>query len=56
MYIDGLAIGAATVLAVLYSKWTNTELAQCLSIGVCVGLVLDFLIKRISEAVSKHRA
>lgn len=55
MYPDGLAIGAATILAVLYANWCGTSLPQCLSVGVCVGLALDFVIRKALSRGARHR-
>lgn len=46
-YIDGLALGAATLLAVIYSVLWGEALPMCLSIGVCVGLAVDMVLRRV---------
>lgn len=45
-YPNGMAVGAAALLAVLFSVLYDIELPRCLALGVCAGLAVDFAITR----------
>ena len=46
-YPSGMAVGAATLLAVLCSALFEVELPSCLALGVCAGLAVDFAISAL---------
>lgn len=46
-YSEGMAIGAAAILAVMYSAWQGEELAKCLTIAVCAGMAIDALVRLV---------
>lgn len=54
IYNDGLAIGAATILAVMYSCFAGKALPECLSIGVCAGFLLDCIVKKVCALIAKR--
>ncbi|MGI6182908.1 MAG: hypothetical protein ACOYIH_02250 [Candidatus Fimadaptatus sp.] len=44
-YSEGMAIGAASILAAMYSAWQGGELAKCLTIAVCAGMAIDAAVR-----------
>lgn len=53
-YARGLALGVATVLAVLCSEMFGVELPRCLAWGACAGLALDFVITRVLDMCGRR--
>lgn len=54
-YMDGCAIGAATLIATVYSEMGGGGLPMCLSIGACAGLALDWVLRRAQRLIERRR-
>lgn len=52
-YIDGMAIGVTTILAVLYAEYANAPLPMWLAIGVCAGVAIDWALRAVIKAVKR---
>lgn len=46
-YNDGFAIGVMALVSAAYSVFSGMALPMCLSVGTCVGLAVDAILRRI---------